>query len=86
MKYVKSGTFTTKQFSISETITEVDDVVTIAMDIIKKLNDVSPDVRKELDLALINLGEVEDYLGHIKRKTDIALKFVPNDVQEKEFL
>lgn len=86
MKYVKSGTFTTKQFSISETITEVDDVVTIAMDIIKKLNDVSPDVKKELNLALTNLGQVADYLGHIRCKTDIALKFVPTDVQEKEFL
>ena len=36
MKYVKSGTFTTKQFSIEETITETRDVIGIAQDIIKK--------------------------------------------------
>ena len=49
MKYVKSGTgiFTTEQFSIDETITEVDDVVAIAQNIIKNITDVSGDTKKE---------------------------------------
>ena len=86
MKYVKSGTFTTKQFSIEETIGETDDVISIAKDIIKKITDVPNDVQKELNLAITNLDEATEYLEYIKRKTDIALKFVPQDVQEKEFL
>ena len=86
MKYVKSGTFTTKQFSIEETIVETDDVISIAKDIIKKITNMPSDVQKELNLAITNLDEAIEYLGHIKRKTDIALKFVPQDVQEKEFL
>lgn len=86
MKYVKSGTFTTKQFSIEETIVETDDVISIAKDIIKKITNVPSDIQEELNLAITNLDEATEYLGHIKRKTDIALKFVPQDVQEKEFL
>ena len=86
MKYVKSGTFTTKQFSIEETIVETDDVISIAKDIIKKITNMPSDIQKELNLAITNLDEATEYLGHIKRKTDIALKFVPQDVQEKEFL
>jgi len=86
MKYVKSGTFTTKQFSIEETIVETDDVISIAKDIIKKIPNMPSEVQKELNLAITNLDEATEYLGHIKRKTDIALKFVPQDVQEKEFL
>ncbi|MBQ6011690.1 MAG: hypothetical protein IJL23_01070 [Alphaproteobacteria bacterium] len=86
MKYVKSGTFTTKQFSIEETITETRDVIGIAQDIIKNIPDVSEEIKKSLDLALKNLDETTDYLDHIQRKTDIALRFVPEDVQEKEFL
>ena len=77
MKYVKSGTFTTKQFSIDETLTEVDDVVTIALDCIKK---------GDLKLAETNLKSVEDYLIHIRSKVKIALKYVPESVQEQEFL
>lgn len=86
MKYVKSGTFTTKQFSIEETIVETDDVISIAKDIIKKITNMPSDIQKELNLAITNLDEATEYLGHIKRKTDMALKFVPQDVQEKEFL
>ncbi len=77
MKYVKSGTFTTKHFSIDETLMEIGDVVTIALDCIKK---------NDLKLAQTNLGEVENYITHIRRKVEIALKYVPADVQEKEFL
>ena len=77
MKYVKSGTFTTKQFSIDETLTEIDDCVRIALNCIK--ND-------DLKLAQTNLKKLEDYLAHIRRKVKIALKYVPESVQEKEFL
>ena len=77
MKYVKSGTFTTKQFSIDETLTEISDVVTIALDCIKN---------GDLKLAQTNLNEVENYIEHIRSKVEIALKHVPADVMKKEFL
>lgn len=86
MKYVKSGKFTTKQFSIDETITETRDVVTIAKNVIKNISGVSLDVQKELKMAVTNLEQAEEYLSFIKSKTKTALKFVPKDVQEKEFL
>ena len=86
MKYVKSGKFTTKQFSIDETITETRDVVTIAKNVIKNISGVSLDAQKELKLAVTNLEQAEEYLLFIKSKTKTALKFVPKDVQEKEFL
>ena len=83
MKYVKQGNFTTEQLSIAETITETQDVILIAKDILSKI---SGDFQKEIDLAMNNLDQATNYLKHIKRKTDIALTFVPEDVQEKEFL
>lgn len=86
MKYVKSGTFTTAQLSIVETITETRDVIAIATDIIKNISDVPNDAKKSLDLALQNLDQTTDYLNSIERKAEIALCFVPEDVQEKEFL
>lgn len=86
MKYVMPGMFTTDQFSIEETITETEDVVQIAKDVIKKITDVSDDVKKELNLAIDNLDQATDYLRHVRRKTDIALNFVPQDVQEKHCL
>ena len=87
MKYSnKPGVFTTNQFSVAETITETDDVILIAKDIIKKINNVSDDVKKELNVAIKNLDQASNYLEHIRHKTDIALKFVPKDVQDKECL
>ena len=77
MKYVKSGTFTTKQFSIDETLTEIDDCVRIALDCIKK---------GDLKLAQTNLKEIDDYLTHIRCKVKIALKHVPESIQKQEFL
>lgn len=77
MKYVKSGTFTTKQFSIDETLTEISDVVAIAQTCIKN---------GDLKLAQENLAQVEKYIEHIRSKVEIALKHVPADVMEKEFL
>lgn len=86
MKYTKPGVFTTEQFSIEETITETEDVVQIAKDVIKNITGVSDDAKKEIQLAINNLDQAIDYLGHIRRKTDIALPFVPQDVQEKNCL
>ena len=86
MKYTKSGQFTTDRFSIEETITETRDVITIAADIIKNIPDVPNDIKKSLDFALNNLNQATGYLDHIQRKTDIALRFVPAEVQEKECL
>ncbi len=77
MKYVKSGDFKIKQFSIDETLTEISDIVGIASNCIKN---------GDLKLAQTNLNEVEDYIKHIRSKVEIALKYVPTDVQEKEFL
>lgn len=87
MKYSnKTGIFTTDQFSISETITETEDVILIAKDIIKNIDNVSDDVKKELNLSIKNLDQASNYLKYIERKTDVALKFVPKDVQDKECL
>lgn len=86
MKYVKSGTFTTAQLSIAEAITETRDAVAIATDIIKNISDVPNDAKKSLDLALQNLNQTTAYLDSIERKAEIALRFVPEDIQEKEFL
>ena len=83
MKYVKQGNFTTEQLSIAETITETQDVILIAKDILSKI---SGDFQKEIDLAMNNLDQATNYLKHIKHKTDIVLTFVPEDVQEKECL
>ena len=77
MKYVKTGTFTTTQFNIDETLTEIDDVVTIALDCIKN---------GDLKLAETNLKQVVGYLANIRRKVKIALKHVPESVKDKEFL
>ena len=77
MKHVKSGTFTTKQFSIDETLTEISDVVAIAQSCIKN---------GDLKLAETNLHQVEDYIKHIRAKVKISLKHVPADVAEREFL
>ena len=57
MKYVKSGTFTTKQFSIDETLTEISDVVAIAQSCIKN---------GDLKLAETNLNQVADYVKHAR--------------------
>jgi len=79
MKYVKEPrTFTTEEFSIDETIREVMDVVGIAKQILQS----SPDIK----YAIINLEEAEKYLNYIRKKVGKALKYVPEDVQEKEHL
>lgn len=80
MKYVKSGQFSAKQFSMDETITELEDVITIATELIKNKT------LKDTDLAIKNLKQAEHYLSHLRRKTKIALKFVPKETQEKEWL
>ena len=86
MKYTNSGIFTTDQLSIEETITETRDVIEIAQDVIKNIPDVPNNIKKSLDLALENLNQATGYLDYIQRKTDVALRFVPVDIQEKEYL
>ena len=86
MKYTKPGIFTTDQLSIEETITETRDVIEIARDIIKNIPDVPNNIKKSLDLALENLNQATGYLDYVQRKTDVALRFVPLDIQEKEYL
>lgn len=86
MKYVKSGNFTTKQLSISETIIETSDVINIAKDIIQKLISEQNNKSQDLMLVLNNLNQATNYLKFIEDKTSITLNFVPADIQEKEFL
>ena len=86
MKYVKSGNFTTKQLSISETIIETSDVINIAKDIIQKLISEQNNKPQDLMLVLNNLNQATSYLKFIEDKTSITLNFVPADIQEKEFL
>lgn len=86
MKYVKSGNFTTKQLSISETIIETSDVINIAKDIIQKLISEQNNKSQDLMLVLNNLNQATSYLKFIEDKTSITLNFVPADIQEKNFL
>ncbi len=78
MKYVKGpGVFTTEQESIEETLTEIDDVITIARECI---------ISDNKKLAITNLEQATNYLEHVRRKVEIALKHVPESVQQKNFL
>ena len=78
MKYTKGfGTFTTEQMSILETLQEIEDVVTIAKTVAPK---------GEIELAITNLNEALDSIEHIRRKVEIAIKHIPESVQEKYFL
>ena len=78
MKYTKGfGTFTTEQMSILETLQEIEDVVTIAKIEAPKSN---------TELAITNLNQALDYIEYIRRKVKIAMKHVPESVQEKYFL
>ncbi|MBO4582688.1 MAG: hypothetical protein J5714_01340 [Alphaproteobacteria bacterium] len=78
MKYTNGfGTFTTEQMSILETLQEIEDVVAIAKTVAPK---------GEIELAITNLNEALDYIEHIRRKVEIAMKHVPESVQEKYFL
>lgn len=87
MKYVKSlGEFPTEKFSIDETITEISDVVGIAEIMLKGISSISDNVKHDLKFVLNNLQQVEPYLACIRKKVDKALKFVPLEIQEKEYL
>ena len=77
MKYVKSGTFTTAEESIQETLQEISDVIAIAKNEIQRQN---------LEIAIKNLESAEQYIKHVVRKVNIALEYVPQSIQEKEFL
>lgn len=66
------------EFSLDETIQEAIDVVDIAVAVLQ--ND------SNIDLALNNLKQAQNYLEYIRAKSKIALKYVPYDVQDKESL
>ena len=85
MKYVHQGPFSTQQMSIDETITELDDVIAIAVNILSSL-DVSENVGNEIKTALINLNEAKSYIPYIRQKVKISMKHVPADIQEQEYL
>lgn len=68
---------TTTQASLRETIQEISDVIAIARSCI----DVG-----DTELAKTNLDQAENYISHVLRKVDIAIKYVPESVKEKEFL
>ena len=82
MKYVKGGTFTTKEFSIDETIQEAMDVVGIAKIVTGNL----PTASKDKKYIVTNLEAAELYLEYIRKKVKKALEYVPADIQEKEYL
>ena len=82
MKWTKGGTFTTEEFSTDETIQEVMDVVGIAKIVTQGLSIDSKDIK----YIITNLEEAEYYLQYIRKKVGKALKYVPEDVQEKEHL
>ncbi len=88
MKYTKGFEGSpVQEWNIEETITEIEDVVVIAKSVSENLSgDVSAQIKKELDLIIKNLSSAESYLPHLRRKTKIALRFVPKDIQEKEYL
>ena len=78
MKYTKgSGPYTTEQESIKETLTEIDDVITIARECI---------ISDDKKLAITNLDAATGYLAHVRRKVEIALRHVPESVQQENFL
>lgn len=77
MKYTKDNEpFTIQELSILETLQELEDVVHIAKIM----------CRGENDAAYKNLAEAEDYITYLRNKIHIALKHVPSDIQEKEYL
>ena len=67
----------TEQWGIRETVQEISDVIAIARSCI----DVG-----DTELAKTNLDQAENYISHVLRKVDIAIKYVPESVKEKEFL
>ncbi|MBO7509120.1 MAG: hypothetical protein J6T57_02505 [Alphaproteobacteria bacterium] len=77
MKHVTSGIFTTAEESIQETLQEISDVIAIAKKGIQTQNS---------ETAIKNLESAEQYIKHVVRKVNIALRYVPKSVQEKEFL
>ncbi|MCQ2599446.1 MAG: hypothetical protein MJ187_03665 [Alphaproteobacteria bacterium] len=77
MKYVHGlRTFTTQEMSILETLQELEDVIGIAKIV----------CHNESDFACKNLDEAEHYIPYLCKKIKIALKYVPTEIQEKEYL
>ena len=61
MKYTNQGQFSTQQMSIDETITELDDVIGISVNILSTL-DIPEHAAKEIGMILLNLKEAKSYM------------------------
>lgn len=77
---------TTKELSISQTIAEAQDVIAISKHTLNCMQNLSGEIKKEVEFAVNQLSQAENYLSHIKQKTDIALKFIPDDMKQKNHL
>ncbi len=84
MKYTNQGQFSTQQMSIDETITELDDVIGISVNILSTLD--IPEHAKEIGMILLNLKEAKSYIPYIRKKVEVSMKYVPADIQEQEYL
>ena len=87
MKYAKNMFVTNEQLSIQETLVEISDCVMIAKETANNLSEnFSGDTKKELDLILTHLKEIEIYLPILHRKVNDVLPFVPKNIQEEKYL
>lgn len=85
MKYTNQGQFSTQQMSIDETITELDDVIGISVNILSTL-DIPEHAAKEIGVILLNLKEAKSYIPYIRKKVEVSMKYIPADIQEQEYL
>lgn len=62
---------TKNSFNTKELIVEIGDVIAIAKNIIKNLDDLSPGQQREINLAITNLDAAEHYLENLKSKNNL---------------
>lgn len=73
-------------FNLHENITETKDVIATAKMVAGNIQNVSDDVKHELNQVLSNLNQAEHYLSIIETKTQIALSFVPPEIKKSKNL
>ena len=90
MKYVKDGVeCETQELSMLETLRELADVVHIAKMMcrgIHKDGGMPDSARGDAESAYKNLDDAEEYISFLRKKTQIALEHVPEDIQKQEYL
>jgi len=90
MKYVKDGIkCKTQELSILETLQELEDVVHIAKMMcrgIHKDGSMPDSARGDAESAYKNLDEAEEYISFLRKKIQVALEHVPEDIQKQEYL